>query len=209
MKKLKLLLIGLALALPVTMHAATIVGSPHDLRGWDYGSGSLSETNQVCIFCHTPHNAQSTQVIPLWNHLATTNTTFTMYTSSTMVGTPSASRPIGGESKVCMACHDGSVAVDAFGGTSGTAAARVSGDLKVGPNMSDDHPISFAYPSTDSEIVAKATVVAAGLPMFNGGNDMECATCHDVHNTATAVGANALLRVNNNGSALCTTCHSK
>ena len=41
-----------------------------------------------------------------------------------------------------------------------------------------------------------------------GSRTMECASCHDVHNTASASNQNLLL-ISNTASALCLTCHNK
>jgi hypothetical protein len=55
------------------------------------------------------------------------------------------------------------------------------------------------------------TGTVASLMLFNGR--LECASCHDVHNTFTAadgVGVGyPLLRVSKGGSAICLTCHNK
>jgi hypothetical protein len=72
------LAVGLmALLAASTASAGTIVGSNHDLSGKGYG------TTQICIFCHTPHNALSTAGAPLWNH-ASSVATYTVYASPTM-----------------------------------------------------------------------------------------------------------------------------
>src|SRR5512141_944892 len=84
----------------------TIAGTPHDLSAKGWG------TTELCKFCHTPHHAQSVTAAPLWNH-ATTLATYTLYSSATFQGATSLAQP-GPTSKLCLSCHDGSVAVDAF-----------------------------------------------------------------------------------------------
>jgi len=42
--------------------------------------------------------------------------------------------------------------------------------------------------------------------MLSGGDSVECSSCHDVHN---GTGFGALLKVDNAGSQLCLTCHTK
>ena len=57
--------------------ASTIAGSKHDLStDWEPYS------QQVCVFCHTPHGA-TPGVTPLWNR-ALSNQTYTPYTSSSL-----------------------------------------------------------------------------------------------------------------------------
>ncbi len=191
-----------------TLAFAQITGSAHDLSG-----GALSG-GEICNVCHTPHNADATVTdAPLWDHEVTATVAFTVYSSTTLdatVGQPS------GVSKLCLSCHDGTVAVDAFGGAGGTtligAIGTGSGDFGI--DLSNDHPISFTYntalATADGELFDPSTA-ASGITgtidedMLFSGN-MECASCHDVHNAA---GNTNLLLIDNAGSDLCLTCHDK
>lgn len=194
---------GLVVALTLTWIAEGqgIEGSAHDFSGESWSGG------QICAPCHVPHNAQG-DVVPLWSH-DTTAANFTLYNSATLdatVGQPSS------VSKACLSCHDGTVALDSFGGNTGTET--ISGDANLGTDLSDDHPVSFAY---DAALAAAdgdlydPTSAASGL----GGtidNDLlyahmvECSSCHDPHNES---GEADLLVKSNAGSALCLTCHDK
>jgi predicted CXXCH cytochrome family protein len=181
----------------------TILGSEHDFSGSGWSGG------QICVTCHTPHNADTTVAnAPLWNHALTT-ATFTPYSSATLdasVGQPN------GISKLCLSCHDGTVAIDSFGGTTGSTI--ISGGARIGTDLSNDHPISFAYSAalatTDGGLY-DPTATASGLggtitaDLLNAGQ-LECSSCHDVHNS---YGNNHLLVKSNAGSALCLTCHDK
>lgn len=177
--------------------AGSIVGSKHDLSVTGLTDG------QICIACHTPHNADTSTVdAPLWNHALTT-ATYTLYDSPTFTGKPSQTSP-GGVSKLCLSCHDGTVALDAFGGiTTGTMigdAGNLSTDLKK------SHPISFTYDSTlasdDGELTDPATLPAGWV----NNNKFECSSCHDVHNK---LDVGKMLLKSNANSALCLTCHVK
>lgn len=186
-----------------------IVGSAHDFSAEGWAAG------QICLPCHTPHRADTTVVdAPLWNHEVTA-ATFTPYSSPSLdatMGQPS------GTSKLCLSCHDGTVAVDSFGGNTGTTF--MTGDANVGADLTDDHPVSFTYDAalatTDGELVNPAAdgdadgdtvgVAAPFLPLFAG--QLQCASCHDVHNTASA-GNPKLLLAPAAGSAICLKCHEK
>ena len=75
---------------------ALIKGSPHDL--------SPLESKNPCLFCHTPHGALPQT--PSWSHKLS-DAVYTIYQSSSLeakVGQPT------GSSKLCLSCHDGSVA---------------------------------------------------------------------------------------------------
>ena len=184
--------VGMSFTAPAT---AGIAGSPHDFsaRGWG--------TTEVCIFCHAPHN--TTGGTPLWNHKATA-ATFTLYSSTTLNAT--LAQPAG-VSKLCLSCHDGTVAVDSYG--TRTGATNVAGTRLIGTDLSNDHPIGFAYTAAlataDGGLVAPASAsqVVAGVPLY--GSQLECASCHDVHNNTLG----SFLRMANTGSALCVKCHTK
>jgi len=162
---------------------------------------------------------------PLWNRALTAVSTYDLYDSTTRVGSfinATMAAPTG-VSKLCLSCHDGTIAIDSFGRSDTTGLPFEStpgeyvGDINANANigggtpggtssdLSNDHPVSFVYADSvagDTEIIA----AAGGLPLF-GGN-LECATCHDVHATES-VPDTKLLRVDNAGSLLCLTCHDK
>ena len=205
MKKLFLIGLGLLVAGALfagQVQAQTIVGTAHDLRTFTGGT----ET-QVCIFCHTPHQAKADSLAPLWNHESTAVVSYTLYTSDTLDATPG--QPAG-TSKACLSCHDGTVAVDNYGTTT-TGTHYVTGSALVGASSTllYDHPISFLYDAAlataDTGLVtpASASQVVAGVPLVDGY--LECASCHSVHNDTNQ----PFLRLSNTASALCLTCHLK
>jgi predicted CXXCH cytochrome family protein len=201
MKNLRRLAIVLAATLVGGVGAGDIRGSAHDFSAEAWASG------QVCIVCHTPHNAQA-GAAPLWNHSAT-GTTFALYGSPTFNG--AIAQP-GGASKACLSCHDGTVALDAFGGAAGSTF--LSGSTLLGSDLTNDHPVSFVFDSalaaTDGGLHNPATTPSGLLSTIRADllfNDkVECASCHDVHN---AYNQPSLLVKSNAGSALCLTCHNK
>lgn len=75
---------------------------------------SLDET-RICIFCHTPHTAQPKK--PLWNHDLSAVTNYRTYQSPTFDAAVwgGFSITIDGDSKLCLSCHDGTVALGAIG----------------------------------------------------------------------------------------------
>jgi len=187
--------------------AQTIVGSAHDFSGQSWNT-----TTEICIVCHTPHNADvSVADAPLWNHSLSAVATYTLYASGTMNSVPGQPD---GSSKLCLSCHDGTVALENFGGvTSGTNF--MTGGALVGTSLSNDHPISIDYDAAlalaDGGLHNPATT-SSGLggtiaeDMLISGK-MQCSSCHDVHNSA--VGTSSLLLKSNAASALCLTCHDK
>lgn len=204
---MKLLLRTLLVLAPMALSAQSIVGSKHDLST-RYGNVD----GQVCIFCHTPHQATASIAGPLWNHAASTATSYTTYTNTSGV---TAGQP-GTMSVACLSCHDGTVAVGSIinNGTRG-AAVYTATDIDfdstgkmlpinpayVGTDLSNDHPVGVVYPVASTKFVAVGSLVG---PKLYGGN-VECASCHRVH-TPTYV---PFLRMSNTASALCVACHIK
>jgi predicted CXXCH cytochrome family protein len=224
MNTLVLLALGVAAAMWFAQSAAAqaytpgsgLAGSPHDITtAGDGGTGvGVTPDGKICIACHTPHNGTST-LAPLWNHAAGGGG-HTPYTSGTIdagdLGAP------GGVSLMCLSCHDGSTAIDSFGSTTGTVL--IVGNALLDTDLQDDHPVSFTYnaglASSDGGL-NDPTGTSSGLPaggnidddmLFGAGNDqMECSSCHEVHNETNTV-AKLLLKANT-ASALCFTCHNK
>ena len=207
---------------------AIMTGTAHDFSDDGF-------TNEICVVCHTPHNALSEteggagpgELGPLWNRTLTQVTDYALYTEFTRVGSDIDATGFGqptGVSKLCLSCHDGTIAIDSFGrnpdnsvNVGGTtfvddinANANIGEGSGITGDLSNDHPVAFTFPTQvqDPEIHAFAAgLVNSTLPLFGPGQDqMECATCHDVHATGTF---GPLLRVNNQNSDLCVTCHIK
>ncbi len=203
MKTLIKLFTGLFLICMVQVSMAQISGSAHD-----FSDETWNLSGEICIVCHTPHNAIAS-ASPLWNHQLST-ATYTTYTSSTLnatVGQPD------GSSKLCLSCHDGTVAIDNFGGTT-SGTHYITGNDLLGTDLSNDHPISFTYDAalaTADGGLFDPTTQTSGLGgtidadmLFN--HELQCASCHDVHDAANI---GFLLVKSNAGSALCLTCHNK
>jgi len=196
--------------------AGSINGTAHDFTAQSWSGG------QICVACHTPHGGNTTiSTAPLWNHTVT-SATYTVYSGTTTlnatVGQPD------GVSKLCLSCHDGTVALDSFGGATGgtlMTGSKAVGAVATG-SLANDHPISFTFddtlatadgalfpPSTTNVTIGatgrQKTGTIANTILFAG--KVQCATCHDVHNTFTD--SSKLLRVSMNGSKLCLTCHNK
>ncbi len=215
MKSLSVVLLA---AGSLSLSAAGITGTKHDLSTNALAGQGHTNTTQVCVFCHAPHNAAATQLAPLWNRNFTGATpTFTLYSSSTLTSTPT--QPTGA-SLACFTCHDGTTSVgNLINMPSGTASFTytaggnvngsgvLTGTPALGTDLSNDHPVSMTYPTKADLVVptvAGSTSNVGGLPLFS--SKVECASCHDVHSNSIAT---PFLRVSMTNSALCTTCHVK
>ncbi len=211
-----LLAVSLAVV-AVAASAGTIVGSKHDF-GTMTGTGG-----QICIACHAPHNNAVIANAPLWNHQINAAQTYTAYTSFSMDALGFATATPGATSKLCLSCHDGVLALNNFGGvTTGTVNFAAGSKSNLGTDLSNDHPIGIVYDAATiaadgalNPLANAVTIGSAGrtkLTSVGGllqGTKVECASCHDVHNTFTADAGVKLVKVTMTGSALCITCHNK
>jgi len=200
--RIKLLMFLFVVIFSESFTFGVIQGSAHDFSAQSWSNG------EICLPCHTPHNADNTVLsAPLWNHQVT-SATFTIYSSPSMVTTPEQPRE---PSKLCLSCHDGTIALDSFGGSSGSNFMTGSANLDI--DLSDDHPISI-YWSHQNDILTSAGCIRCHnpnptdfnpiLPFFD--RYIECPTCHDPHNTSNNP---RLLRKPLANSEICFHCHDK
>jgi len=206
------LLIASALLVVTTcaaMAAAQVpVSSPsnkHNLSVNGAGPVRSTDTTEICIFCHAPHN--SSPATPLWNQTQS-GVTYTRYSSSTRAASPGAPT---GWAKLCLSCHDGTVAIGAtlsrgaIPMTGVSATGQLTGASALGSNLSDDHPISFV-PVTGPQIVQPSPGDAVKL---DDHGMLQCRSCHDPHQQNVDPVTGKFLVKANSESALCLTCHQK
>jgi predicted CXXCH cytochrome family protein len=179
----------------------SIIYSKHNLAVSGPGSVRSSTEADVCIFCHTPHQASTEG--PLWNH-QTSVATYTPYTSSTLKATPDQPS---GSSKLCLSCHDGTVALGAVYSRSANIpmlSPIPAGRTLVGTDLSAHHPVSFTY---DTALVAASgelrdpSTLIQDVRLENG--QVQCNSCHDPHNNQFG----SFLVKDNTASAICQDCH--
>lgn len=146
--------ITLISALPL-MAQTSIVGSQHDL------SGINVSTDEVCVFCHTPHGADTSEAaLPLWNKALPDGTGYTRYSTTGTPSFDSTEADVGSISLACLSCHDGSQAMDSVINAPGSDGYNALGTVIGGTlgvfmtgspvpmlttDLSDDHPISIPY----------------------------------------------------------------
>lgn len=221
--------------------------SSHDLStaggkggAWDAGIAADPTLDRICIYCHTPHHALNSAdaatagvtYFPLWNH-DLTSLTYTLYTDNNGDIPTNISHQLnatltqpGSISKLCLSCHDGSVAISSYGNfNGGISSSKHTGSVYAtgtriaigsGGDLSNHHPIGFDYAAVsaiDDEIKDQSSTLLGDNP-FNltiedllYGGKMECASCHDVHNTKNS--GTKLTWVADTNSNFCLSCHAK
>ncbi len=155
----------------------SIPSPPHPGTSAPVPTRTVKATNEteVCVFCHTPHAATTTDaggaalVAPLWNRKVPAGSSYIAYTSSTLDAqyiTNSLSSQPGGSSKLCLSCHDGTLAIGEVNVLRGAGSATTAGTITIpmttpgvkmpgdnttgftrnlGVNLTNDHPISVTY----------------------------------------------------------------
>lgn len=146
--------------------ATSIKDTKHNLGTTGTGTVHLtSGTDEVCVFCHTPHGGQ-VGTAPLWNKNLP-STTYQLYgstggESATLDGEVLA---VGSVSQACLSCHDGTQALDNMinapgsgGFTSGGASPAgyvwtgtgdgkmpAAGVTNLDADLRNDHPVGIQY----------------------------------------------------------------
>jgi len=192
---------------PAPPSSATLMDTKHNLSVSGPGTIKALAEERLCIFCHTPHNARR-DVPYLWNRQDST-ANYTPYQSTTLFAT--VGQPTGA-SKLCLSCHDGTIALGAIkSGPEIVFAGGIrflpAGHSNLGTDLSDDHPISFVYDDilavSNGELLSPS-VLPQEIRLDNYGQ-MQCTSCHDPHSNING----QFLVLPNDYSTLCTACHQK
>jgi predicted CXXCH cytochrome family protein len=185
-----------------------VFDSPHNFsasrQAGDLSFGSTEE--RICIFCHAPHHANSEGA--LWNRDISVQDNYRMYESPTLAATIEPMPT--GASRLCLSCHDGTIAIGAL---QGNYILTASPTLQGNPNqlalvdgsglhdLSGDHPISFFYPVKDGLVAPQSIPKPVTLAV---SDRVECTACHNPHSNDFG---NFLVLNNSDGVKLCTSCH--
>lgn len=142
--------------------AAGIANSKHDMSSGSTGGNKFSGTGELCVFCHTPHGADATASVPLWNRTMSLPASYTSYSTLGTSSLRGVTAPVGSTSIACLSCHDGATAVNSVinapgsgltnatytGGTwtGNLTLGKIAGAAtKIGPDLRSDHPIGIQY----------------------------------------------------------------
>ena len=166
---LTLLVAGLSMYLAARAQTTNdVANTPHNLSVDGPGTVTATNETQICVFCHTPHGATNSPGAPLWNR-ALSGATYTTYSSSSLDAETIAGQLAqpAGSSKLCLSCHDGTLAISSVNVLAGQTNATIAitgagpGDTmppgegvqtgftrNLGTDLSNDHPISLTFDTT-------------------------------------------------------------
>ncbi len=158
--------------------------------------------------------------VPLWAHALSTyqynlyNANATYIGPNTAAYDASPTNLAGQRSRMCLSCHDGTVAV--AGTTYVTAVnnilwndgAAAGGIGSPNPNngLKGSHPIAVNYATVRTNQATEYKDISADPDVKLETNKVQCTSCHEPHNKVVGT---KMLNKSNASSALCTTCHNK
>ncbi len=157
--------------LSINVATAGISVTRHNLGSTGTGTNTFDGTEAICVFCHTPHGADTSASVPLWNRVLSNSSSYTTYDSLGTSSLDGAVAPVGSVSIACLSCHDGTQAMNVMinapgsGGydpagsalagswTGPAATASPVGSLNystasivnIGTDLSNDHPVGIQY----------------------------------------------------------------
>ena len=119
---------ALGALLGTTAASAGIATTKHNLStgGINNPVHVTTGTDEICVFCHTPHGSDISAPVPLWNKQLPTSTyqTYAQLNSSTIDG---QILNVGSVSLACLSCHDGTQAMDNIINAPGSGGYQANG----------------------------------------------------------------------------------
>ncbi|MCB1888260.1 MAG: hypothetical protein KDH20_11695 [Rhodocyclaceae bacterium] len=157
-----LALATLAITSGVTM--AGISATKHNLSSTqpDATNNQVTDTAEICVFCHTPHGANTGVTAPLWNKNLPSASQYSVYSTANSSTIDGQTLTVGSVSAACLSCHDGTQAMDSMVNEPGSGADTIAsftwtgtrqtnGQLNgttianLGADLTNDHPIGIQY----------------------------------------------------------------
>ncbi|MCP5236109.1 MAG: hypothetical protein H6945_10280 [Zoogloeaceae bacterium] len=162
-----LVLTALALASGVAM--AGISNTKHNLTFSGPGPNRLdntpTNTQEICVFCHTPHGSNTDASAPLWNKNIPDPSGYSVYSTANSSTIDGSTLTVGSVSAACLSCHDGTQAMDNMINQPGSGATNtnltfnwdtslggtpngIMGTTTIamlGQDLTNDHPIGIEY----------------------------------------------------------------
>ena len=213
--------------LPAALAAGTyaqnerVVNTVHNLSSSGPGEVRALTEDQVCKFCHIPHNPVVEDA--LWGQALSQAQFLTPEVSTGKNARMPAPQP-DGSSRLCLSCHDGTVALGDVRGqampipVAGGQRLRPGQPGFLGTDLTGSHPISFVVPDIDpdpdsgeSDMGLRSLRQMSGDDAVSLDSDgkMQCTTCHEPHSDRFyAPGQVPRFWVKPTVEEVCLTCHA-
>ncbi len=184
--------------------SSSIVNSKHNLSASGPGTIKSTDESEICKFCHISHGAAKGRGL----NARPDPRGHTPYASSTMRA--NASSEATGASRVCLSCHDGTIALGQIRrgkqirmANAGPNEMMPLGSSNLGTDLSDHHPFSFR-PLSSAKL--RSPTPDDSVKLDHQGM-IQCTSCHDPHREDADPVEKKFLVKGNRGSALCLSCH--
>lgn len=210
---------AMLLALAGTLAAqqrGNVSATLHNLSVSGPGEVKSGRESEVCKFCHIPHHPVQRE--NLWSQ----RLPVAQYETPKLrrAGSETAAPQPDGSSRLCLSCHDGTVALGDIGGSSRarTGDTHINKSMRryFGTDLSGSHPVSFvvqevntpADPARDIGIRPVASIRSDGEVRLDAQGKMQCTTCHDPHDDSNyRAGRTPHFLVKPNLTEVCLVCH--
>ncbi len=203
-----------ALALVLAAPAAAddgVTRTRHNLSVSGPGAVRSTRETQVCAFCHVPHGGGtlgSNRPASVARYIPYGTGPFRASSDDARKGEAGEGTPSGG-SRVCLSCHDGTVAIgQTMRGRIDVLGTGVGGQLKsksaIGTDLRSSHPISVG-PRPSPKL--RLPPVGDAVKLDKRGR-VQCTSCHDPHRNDGDPERGKFLVKPSRSSELCLTCHS-
>ena len=137
-------------------------------------NGYRNDYGAICVYCHTPHGANSQIQAPLWNRTINAGT-YQLYDKPTTlmraVSTP------GPTSLTCLSCHDGTIAIDSVLNMPGSGWNPIDNSTNNEVGTSDQAFLS-QWQAAGNEGPPPGTHATLGPDLGVGAGSDTCARCH-------------------------------
>ena len=179
-----------------TRHNLTQAGSPSQTTM----DASRNDYGEVCVYCHTPHGAQSNMVAPLWNRTIKVTNYQTYDELGTSTLTQIVSSTPGAASLTCLSCHDGQTAIDSVinmpGRWKNQGGAGAQTNQYTGANGAQsgtflntwNNPGGRADTTIHRGLNSNTSTAGSVLGNGTGDDNRGCLSCHADTGIATTLG---------------------
>ncbi|HEY6002432.1 MAG TPA: cytochrome c3 family protein [Anaeromyxobacter sp.] len=180
---------------------STVAGSKHDLSVTGPGPIKAIRERNPCIFCHTMHGGGK----GLSNRPDPTSR-YQPYESSTMKGRTSGPT---GSSRICLSCHDGTIAVGQLRKGSIEMTGTLDGKIpatrrsNLGTDLRQSHPFSISASGSPGT----HRPPAASRVKADEQDQVQCTSCHEPHSEYGGSTEGRFLVQPTLRAELCATCH--
>jgi len=205
------LILNFAITLALSKSLLAGIGGPHGSIA--SGDSSATDNGQICIYCHTPHAANDTGPVPIWNKPSSTQT-YLMYGATapgmagqTIAGTLTDATPTD-QTLACLSCHDGVSAIDSVVNAPGSGRSDVNG-IAIG-----GYGAIATIPNAEYKSVGVANSLSGGSGDLRNDHPVSLvyapgkAGLKPLNTTLVGwKGANQISDLLRNGKVQCTSCH--